>query len=43
MLTVILEEVSRKQGLLYGRLTSLGVDGELKAMARNRFICSLVG
>ena len=34
-LTVILEKVSRKQGLLYGRLASLGFDGKLKAMAEN--------
>ena len=35
MLTAILEEVSRKQGLLYGRLASLGFDSKLKAMAEN--------
>lgn len=34
-LTAILEEVSRKQGLLYGRLSSLGFDSKLKAMAEN--------
>ena len=34
-LTAILEKVSRKQGLLYGRLASLGFDGKLKAMAEN--------
>ena len=34
-LTAILEEVSRKQGLLYGRLASLGFDSKLKAMAEN--------
>lgn len=34
-LTVLLEEVNRKQGLLYGRLASLGFDGKLKAMAEN--------
>lgn len=35
MLTSILEEVGRKQGLLYGRLASLGFDNKLKAMAEN--------
>ena len=34
-LTAILEEVSRKQGLLYGRLASLGFDNKLKATAEN--------
>ncbi len=34
-LTAILEKVSRKQGLLYGRLASLGFDSKLKAMAEN--------
>lgn len=34
-LTAILETVSRKQGLLYGRLASLGFDSKLKAMAEN--------
>lgn len=34
-LTAILEEVNRKQGLLYGRLSSLGFDSKLKAMAEN--------
>lgn len=34
-LTAILEEVSRKQGLLYGRLSLLGFDSKLKAMADN--------
>ena len=34
-LTAILEEVSRKQGLLYGRLSLLGFDSKLKAMAEN--------
>ena len=34
-LTALLEEVSRKQGLLYGRLASLGFDSKLKAMAEN--------
>lgn len=34
-LTAILEEVSRKQGLLYGRLSLLGFDSKLKAMAVN--------
>ena len=34
-LMVILEKVYRKQGLLYGRLASLGFDGKLKAMAEN--------
>ena len=34
-LTALLEEVNRKQGLLYGRLSSLGFDSKLKAMAEN--------
>lgn len=34
-LTGILESVNRKQGLLYGRLTSLGFDSKLRAMAEN--------
>lgn len=34
-LTAALERVSRKQGLLYGRLASLGFDSKLKAMAEN--------
>ena len=34
-LTAHLEEVNRKQGLLYGRLASLGFDSKLKAMAEN--------
>ena len=34
-LTAILENVNRKQGLLYGRLASLGFDSKLKAMAEN--------
>lgn len=34
-LTAILESVSRKQGLLYGRLASLGFDSKLKAMTEN--------
>ena len=34
-LTAILEKVNRKQGLLYGRLASLGFDSKLKAMAEN--------
>ena len=35
VLTAILEEVSRKQGVLYGRLASLGFSSKLKAMAEN--------
>lgn len=35
VLTAVLEEVNRKQGLLYGRLASLGFDSKLKAMAEN--------
>lgn len=35
VLTALLEEVNRKQGLLYGRLASLGFDSKLKAMAEN--------
>lgn len=34
-LTALLEEVNRKQGVLYGRLASLGFDSKLKAMAEN--------
>lgn len=34
-LSAILEEVNRKQGLLYGRLSLLGFDDKLKAMATN--------
>ena len=34
-ITGLLEEVSRKQGLLYGRLSSLGFDSKLRAMAEN--------
>lgn len=34
-LTAILEKVNRKQGLLYGRLASLGLDSKLKTMAEN--------
>ena len=34
-LTAHLEEVNRKQGLLYGRLASLGFDSKLKAMAES--------
>ena len=34
-LTALLEYVNRKQGLLYGRLASLGFDSKLKAMAEN--------
>lgn len=40
-LTAILEEVNRKQGLLYGRLASLGFDSKLKAMAEN-LTCDVV-
>ncbi len=35
VLTTVLERVGRKQGLLYGRLASLGFDSKLKAMAEN--------
>ena len=34
-LTAVLEDVSRKQGQLYGRLASLGFDSKLKAMTEN--------
>ncbi len=34
-LTAILERVNRKQGMLCGRLASLGFDSKLKAMAEN--------
>ena len=40
-LTAILEEVNRKQGLLYGRLAALGFDSKLKAMAEN-LVCDVV-
>lgn len=33
--SVLQENVCRKQGLLYGRLSSLGFDSKLKAMAEN--------
>ncbi len=34
-LTPLLEQVSRKQGLLYGKLATLGFNSKLKAMAEN--------
>lgn len=34
-LTRLLEEVCRKQGMLYGRLSSLGFDSKLRAVAEN--------
>ncbi|MDO5035902.1 MAG: Fic family protein [Porphyromonas sp.] len=34
-LAIIQEEVNRKQGLLYGKLASLGFDNKLQAMAEN--------
>lgn len=34
-LTALLEEVNRKQGMLYGRLASLGFDSKIRAMAEN--------
>ena len=34
-LSSLLEDVNRKQGMLYGRLMSLGFDSKLKAMAEN--------
>ncbi|MGN0222891.1 MAG: Fic family protein [Muribaculaceae bacterium] len=34
-LTGLLEEVCRKQGMLYGRLSSLGFDSKLRAVAEN--------
>ncbi len=42
-LTAILERVNRKQGLLYGKLASLGFDSKLRAMAENltyEVVCS---
>ncbi len=33
--TMLLEEANRKQGLLYGRLASLGLDSRMRAMAEN--------
>lgn len=33
--SLLLEVVCRKQGLLYGRLSSLGFDSKLRAMAEN--------
>lgn len=33
--TLLIEEASRKQGLLFGRLSGLGFDNKLKAMAEN--------
>lgn len=35
ILSAVLEEVNMKQGLLYGRLSMLGFDSKLKAMAMN--------
>lgn len=35
ILSAVLEEVNMKQGLLYGRLSMLGFDSKLKAMATN--------
>ena len=40
-LATLLEEVNRKQGLLYGRLAALGFDSKLKAMAEN-LLCDVV-
>ena len=40
-ITGLLEEASRKQGLLYGRLSSLGFDSKLRAMAEN-LTCDVV-
>ena len=34
-LAVLLEKVSKKQGLLYGRLNELGFDSQLSTMAEN--------
>ena len=34
-ITLLQEKVFRKQGLLYGRLSSLGFDSKLRAMAEN--------
>lgn len=34
-ITALLEKVSRKQGRLYGRLSSLGFDSQLRAVAEN--------
>ncbi len=34
-LTAALEKVHRKQGMLYGRLASIGFDGKIKAVAEN--------
>ena len=42
---VLQEVVCRKQGLLYGRLSSLGFDSKLHAMAENLthdIVCSLL-
>lgn len=33
--SLLQEKVFRKQGLLYGRLSSLGFDSKLRAMAEN--------
>ena len=33
--SLLLEQVCRKQGMLYGRLGSLGIDSKLRAMAEN--------
>ena len=34
-ISLLQEKVFRKQGLLYGRLSSLGFDSKLRAMAEN--------
>ena len=34
-LSLLHEQVCRKQGMLYGRLSSLGFDSKLRAMAEN--------
>ena len=38
--SLLQEKVFRKQGLLYGRLSSLGFDSKLRAMAETRHILS---
>lgn len=35
--SLLFEEACRKQGMLYGRLSGLGFDSKLRAMAENVF------
>lgn len=33
--SLLIEEIGRKQGMLYGRLSNIGFDNKIKAMAEN--------